>query len=94
MQTTLSDLRERMISTIQSLSGGVPAPETPEAAAETTGEVKEEKEEVAKEEEKFEVVIVDGEEFIKCPQCGTLNSKDAIMCYNCGYIFKPEEFEG
>ena len=42
---------------------------------------------------KFEKVIVEGEEFIKCPQCGTLNSVDAIMCYNCGYIFKPEEVE-
>lgn len=30
------------------------------------------------------------EEFIPCPQCGTMISKDAIMCYNCGFILKPE----
>ena len=30
------------------------------------------------------------EELIPCPNCGTLISKDAIMCYACGYVLHPE----
>ena len=81
----LADLREKMLNVIQTLSSG----EIPVKEEKTP--VKEKKEEKEEKKQEFEVVVVDGEEFIKCPQCGTLNSKDAIMCYNCGYVFKPEE---
>jgi len=30
------------------------------------------------------------EDVIPCPNCGTLISKDAVMCYACGYVLHPE----
>jgi len=33
------------------------------------------------------------EDVIPCPNCGTLISKDAVMCYACGYVLHPELLE-
>ena len=36
---------------------------------------------------------VEEEDLIPCPNCATMISKDAIMCYACGYLLKPEALE-
>ncbi|MGC8497269.1 MAG: zinc ribbon domain-containing protein [Thermoplasmata archaeon] len=79
----LSSYKDDLLKAVQKLAPKIEVPSEPVAPA-----------------PKYETVNVsipapkvEEEDLIPCPNCGTMISKDAIMCYACGFLLKPEALE-